>query len=234
MSRARTFGLLGAAAAVGVVVSRHRGAARGHAVPGGMLMNDALSYDRMSRLLLGSLFRSIAADVAASTPRGGRVLEVGCGPGHLSMRLAAEHGLEVTGLDLDPAMIDRARANTDGTAGAGPQRPTFVVGDVASLPFLDHSFDLVVSTMSMHHWEDPAAALVEFGRVLRPGGRALIWDLRRGAPLHPNLPDPAERLHGGPLHVVSATPWRWPWRFSLTQRIELASPGADAEAPTSA
>jgi len=98
---------------------------------------------------------------------------------------------------------------------------------VASLTFPDRSFDLVVSTLSMHHWSDPAAGLAEIGRVLRPGGRALIWDFRPGTrphpfgPRHAHPPDPAEHLHGGPLRMVNATPWRWPWRLPLTQRIEL-------------
>jgi ubiquinone/menaquinone biosynthesis C-methylase UbiE len=46
---------------------------------------------------------------------------------------------------------------------------------VASLAFPDRSFDLVVSTMSMHHWADPGAGLPDIGRVLRPGARALVW-----------------------------------------------------------
>jgi ubiquinone/menaquinone biosynthesis C-methylase UbiE len=54
------------------------------------------------------------------------------------------------------------------------------VGDVAALAFPDRSFDLVVSTLSMHHWADPAAGLAEIGRALRPGARALIWDFRPG------------------------------------------------------
>jgi cyclopropane fatty-acyl-phospholipid synthase-like methyltransferase len=86
----------------------------GRRVPGGILIGDAVVYDALShRLLLGSLFGRIAADVAAVAPDGARVLEVGCGPGHLSIRLARPHGLDVTGLDLDPAMIERARANAD-------------------------------------------------------------------------------------------------------------------------
>ena len=164
-------------------------------------------------------------------PEGARVLEVGCGPGHLSIRLARQHGLHTTALDLDPAMIERARANAD-RAGEGFGRlppgslPSFLVGDVASLPFPDGSFDLVVSTMSMHHWADPAAGLAEIARVLRPGARALVWVFRPGyVPLHGKLPDPVEHTRGTPLRMVSATPWRWPWRFSLTRRIELARAG---------
>jgi ubiquinone/menaquinone biosynthesis C-methylase UbiE len=222
--------LFGAAAAAAAAVVRHcRGAATGHKAPGGILIGDAVAYDQVSRLLAGSLYGRIAADVAAAAPAGARVLEVGCGPGHLSIRLARRHGLDLTGLDLDPAMIERARANA-AHQGNGDQRgPSFLVGDVAALAFPDRSFDLVVSTLSMHHWADPAAGLAEIGRVLRPGGRALIWDFRPGArPFHAHLPDPVQHTRGTPLQVASAAPWRWPWRFSLTQRIELARPGDSA------
>jgi SAM-dependent methyltransferase len=54
----------------------------------------------------------------------------------------------------------------------------FRVGDVAALPFADNSVDLVVSTLSLHHWDDPAAGLNEIVRVLGPGGQAWIYDFR--------------------------------------------------------
>jgi len=90
----------------------------------------------------------------------------------------------VTGLDLDSAMISRARANADRPGGGHQPRPSLLVGDVAALAFPDRSFDLVVSTLSMHHWADPTAGLAEIGRVLRPGARALIWDFRPGVRPH--------------------------------------------------
>lgn len=216
--------VLGGLAASAAVASRvyHR-AADGRRVPGGTLIGDARAYDRLShRILLGSFFEGIAADIGANVAGGERVLEVGCGPGHLAIRMARQLGLDVTGLDLDPDMIDVARENVARAAGDDGRKLTFVVGDVASQPFLDGSFDLVVSTLSMHHWEDASAGLAEIGRVLAPGGRALIWDIRRGAPLHAHAPDPVEQAHLGPLRVVSTMPWRWPWGISLTHRIELA------------
>jgi ubiquinone/menaquinone biosynthesis C-methylase UbiE len=197
-------------------------------VPGGILIGDAALYDSLSRLLLSPLIRRIAADVASVAPTGAQILEVGCGPGHLSIRLARQHGLEVTGLDLDPAMITRACANTNRPEAGDQRRPAFLVGDVAALAFPDGSFDLVVSTLSMHHWADPAAGLAEIGRVLRPGARALIWDFRPGVrphlfgPPHADLPDPVQHARGTRLRVVNTTPWPWPWRFTPTQRIELA------------
>jgi SAM-dependent methyltransferase len=142
----------------------------------------------LTRVALGSLVARIAADVAAVAPIGARVLEVGGGPGHLSIRQARQHGLEVTGLDLDPAMISRARATADRPGNGDQRRPSFLVGDVASLAFPDQSFDLVVSTLSMHHWANPTAGLAEISRVLRPGGRALIWDLRPGPCLSTPMP----------------------------------------------
>ena len=227
MARRRRFlFLLGAAAAVtgAVAMIRHvRGSTRTRRVPGGILVGDAVAYDALShRLLLGSFFRRIAEDVAAVAPEGAGVLEVGCGPGHLSILLARRHGLDVTGLDLDEAMIERARANADRPGDGDQRRPSFLVGDVASLGFPDRSFDLVLSTLAMHHWADPAAGLAEIGRVLRPNGRALIWDLRPGiVPFHRDVSDPLQHMHGSQLRIVSATPWRWPWRLSLAQRIEL-------------
>ena len=217
MVRPRTLVTLAGAVAATVVIGRHgRWALRGRKVPGGILIGDAGLYDMLSRLLLGSFLGRIAADVAAAAPGGARMLEVGCGPGHLSSRLARQYGFEVTGLDLDPAMIAHARANAERPGSGNERRPTFLVGDVAALAFPDRSFDLVVSTMSMHHWADPAAGLAEIGRVLRPGARALVWDFRPGArphpfgPRHAHLPEPAEHAQGSPLRVVAATPWRWP------------------------
>jgi ubiquinone/menaquinone biosynthesis C-methylase UbiE len=118
----------------------------------------------------------------------------------------------MTGLDLDSAMISRARANADRPGGGHQPRPSFLVGDVAALAFPDRSFDLVVSTLSMHHWADPTAGLAEIGRVLRPGARALIWEFRPGVrphlfgPRHAHLPDPVDHTRNSPLGVVSATP----------------------------
>ena len=108
----------GAAAAAVAVMRRGRHAARGHTVAGGILIGHAGVYDTLSRLLLGPLVKRIAADVAAAVRDGGQILEVGCGPGLLSLRLGRQHGFEVTGLDLDPAMIARAQGNADACRGA--------------------------------------------------------------------------------------------------------------------
>jgi SAM-dependent methyltransferase len=221
--RLRPLILVGLAIAGVVVARRARDHVIGRQAPGGILIADPAAYDTHSRLLFGSFFRGIASDIAAAASPAAKVLEVGCGPGHLSILLARDHALDVTGLDLDLAMIEHAIRNAASGSDAGGRRPTFVVGDVAALPFEDSAFDLVVSTLSMHHWSDPVAGLREIHRVLRPGGKALIWDLKAGFRLfHVHAPDPTGLVHASPLRVLSVRPWRWPWRLSFSQRLELA------------
>jgi SAM-dependent methyltransferase len=199
-----------AAVAAAALVLHRRSGSLGQPAAGGVLIGDAAAYDRLTGWLLGSFYDGIADDIAATASSGASVLDVGCGPGHLTRRLAAL-GFDATGIDLDPAMIERA------TARGG----RYLAADAASLPFEDGAFDLVVSTLSMHHWTDAHAGIAEIGRVVRPGGRVLIWDLGRGAPLHAHAPDPTEVMHGAPLDVVGAHPWRWPGPLSFVQRIEL-------------
>lgn len=65
--------------------------------------------------------------------------------------------------------------------------------------------------------------LVSSSRVLRPSGRALVWDFKPGFRLfHTPTLDPAERTHDSPLDVASVSPWRWPWPLTLAQRVEFA------------
>jgi SAM-dependent methyltransferase len=214
---------IGVVGTIAVLVRRVRAHVAGRHVPGGILISDPRAYDVHASRLFGSFYRGVASDVAATpAPPRAAVLEVGCGPGHLSIDLA-RRGLTVTGLDLDPGMIERARSNAEGDAPTMARGPTFVLGDVAALPFEDASFDLVVSTLSMHHWSEPAAGLTEIARVLRRGGRALIWDLRPGFRLfHAHVPDPSDLIRAAPIRIVSLVPWRWPWRFSFSRRLELA------------
>jgi ubiquinone/menaquinone biosynthesis C-methylase UbiE len=108
----------------------------------------------------------------------GEAVDVGCGPGQLAIELARRSpGLHVTGIDLSDEMLAQGRDNAR-RAGV-TNRVSFRRGDAQQIPFPDTSLDLVVSTLSLHHWSDPVTVLDEIGRVLRPGGSFLIFDLRR-------------------------------------------------------
>ena len=172
-----------------------------------------------------SLFGPIADDIARVATPGTAVLEVGCGSGALSIRLAIEHGLAVTGVDVDPGEIRRAREKAARAASPDRARLDFLAADVARLPFDDASFALVVSTFSMHHWDDKRAGLAEVCRVLRPGSRALIWDTRRGFSLfHLRTPDPIDGIDGSPLELRDVREWAWPFGFTFFRRLELVRP----------
>lgn len=139
-------------------------------------------YNAVAPRILRPLYRRVADDVLAlpelvTMPEISAVLEIGSGPGELALEIARRlPGGEVVGIDLAGAMIDRAvdRARTEGLA----KRVRFVLADAAALPLADGSFDVAVSTLSLHHWTDPATVFTETARVLRPGGVALIYDLR--------------------------------------------------------
>jgi ubiquinone/menaquinone biosynthesis C-methylase UbiE len=108
----------------------------------------------------------------------GRAVDLGCGPGHLVIKLAQmAPQLQVTGLDLSDEML--AEAEVEARRSGLGDRISFRKGDAVQIPFPDASLDLAVSTLSLHHWSDPVAVLDELARVLRPGGAFLILDLRR-------------------------------------------------------
>ena len=130
-------------------------------------------YDVLSRRVLRRLYRRLAADVAALAPEGAAVLDVGAGSGVLLVELAARRpDMSLTGVDLSADMVAAATRNL---APYG-ERARARVGDVAALPFADRSFDLIVSSWSLHHWDHPEAAAPELARILRPGGRVYIYD----------------------------------------------------------
>jgi ubiquinone/menaquinone biosynthesis C-methylase UbiE len=130
-------------------------------------------YDLVSRRVLRGMYRRLAADVAGAAPDGGAVLDVGTGPGVLLVELATRRpDLRLTGVDLSADMIAAATRNLHPFG----ERVSARVGDVTSLPFPDRSFDLIVSSLSLHHWDHPEAAVPELARILRPGGRVYIYD----------------------------------------------------------
>lgn len=135
---------------------------------------EALAYDRMDHSAPNEAFVDRLVELDAH----GRMLDVGVGPGHIPLmvcdRLA--HG-RIVGIDLSESMLRIARQHCRRSAHA--DRIVYQVADAKSLPFADESFDTVFSNSILHHLADPAAALVEAWRVLKPGGAFLFRDLFR-------------------------------------------------------
>lgn len=101
------------------------------------------------------------------------VLDVATGTGHAA-RLLARRARAVVGVDATAAMLQAGRASAE---RAGQCNLVFVRGDATALPFLDGSFDAVVSRFAAHHFEDPRALVAEMTRCLRPGGGLVLADM---------------------------------------------------------
>ena len=101
------------------------------------------------------------------------VLDAGCGAGHTGLAFAP-HVEHVVAYDLTPQMLAQVERLA---AERGIQNLSIEQGNVESLPFEDDLFDIVVSRYSAHHWRNPQAALVEFLRVLKPGGMLILGDI---------------------------------------------------------
>ncbi len=122
------------------------------------------------------LYRRVIGDITPILSEG-KVLDAGTGPGTLAREIARRQPqLQVYGIDLSEDMIRLAREHAK--REQLEERVHFAIGDVAHLPYPDHYFDLVVSTISMHHWYELEQPLRDLYRVLRPGGRLWIYDFR--------------------------------------------------------
>jgi ubiquinone/menaquinone biosynthesis C-methylase UbiE len=179
-------------------------------------------YEAVFDRLLGGFYDKVADDIAAVLRRVGpeipRVLEIGPGPGGLALRLASRMPtLVFTGIDIDPAMVERATERA--AAGGFGDRLAFRVGDVADLPFDDASFDLVTSTFSVHHWADAPAGFAEIARVLRPGGQAVVYDLPDGWGRVETRAAPLAAAARAAFPDALVTTAHWPGRVPLGRRL---------------
>ena len=198
MRTALLAGGIAALAAAGWNVYSRRSIAR---MPGVEGLDDAelaAGFELVARMPPMQLMRlGVAARATDLQPRG-LAVDLGCGPGLLAVQMARlAPALQVVGVDLSEEMLSRGTAHAR-RAGLSA-RVSFRPGDVARIPFDDESVDLIVSTLSLHHWGEPVAVLDEMARVLRPGGSFLIFDLRR------DLPAPSYALLWFVTHVVVPT-----------------------------
>lgn len=146
--------------------------------------------------------RAIADEVARFVRlSGARVLDVGCQAGALPVALA-ERGADVTGVDVDAALLEGAQLRAQGHG----VRAEFVVARAESLPFGDAAFDVVTFVDVIEHVDDARASVAEIARVLRPGGTLYLFGPNRFSPANLRS-DPHYRLAG----VSAMPPWMGRW-----------------------
>src|ERR1700756_691910 len=177
----------------------------------GMGMEGAVArwYDRTTRKD-AERFRTLAAQLRTVPPHGGDMLEVAPGPGYLAIEMAKAGAYRVTGLDVSRTMVELARRN----AAEAEVQVDFRQGNASAMPFADDSFVLLACSAAFKNFSEPHKALEEMYRVLRPGGTALVLDLRKDA----TMSEIGEYFRGIGLSTIE----RWmslaAFRFMLLRR----------------
>ena len=123
-----------------------------------------------------SRFRTASHAIAERVPAGASVLEVAPGPGYLAIAIA-KSGRKVTTLDISRTFVKIAQENAQKAGVTMDIRH----GNASAMPFADSSFDFVVCMAAFKNFSDPLGAINEIYRVLKPGGQASIYDLRKDA-----------------------------------------------------
>jgi len=124
-------------------------------------------------------FRERARAIAARLRGGCSVLEVAPGPGYFAIELAKLGDFQIAGLDISRTFIEIATEN----ARKADVKIDFRLGNASAMPFADESFDFVYCSAAFKNFSEPVRALDEMHRALRPGGEALVEDLRRDVSL---------------------------------------------------
>jgi ubiquinone/menaquinone biosynthesis C-methylase UbiE len=171
---------------------------RGISMEGGL----ATWYAKITRKDLGE-YERLARELAAGLPPGGRVLEIAPGPGYLSVALAKLGSYKITGLDISQSFVQMAsqHAKREGVVAR------FIHGSASDIPLEDGLFDLIVCRAAFKNFSEPLKALNEMHRVLKPGGRAIIIDLRKDA----SWEEIVAYVDG--LHISPANTWMTKFTF---------------------
>jgi ubiquinone/menaquinone biosynthesis C-methylase UbiE len=122
-------------------------------------------------------FKALAQRITKQIPSKSSVLEVAPGPGYFAIELAKLGNYRITGLDISETFVEIARAN----AAQAYVQVDFRRGNASAMPFREAKFDFLLCRAAFKNFSDPQGALDEMYRVLKPGGQALIIDLRRDA-----------------------------------------------------
>jgi demethylmenaquinone methyltransferase / 2-methoxy-6-polyprenyl-1,4-benzoquinol methylase len=136
----------------------------------------APTYDRYARLLSfgqDPRWRSFLVSQLEAGP-GDTVLDVACGTGAVAIELARRHGCRVVGVDQSPEMLAEGRRRVEAAGLAG--RVELREGRAEDLPFEDAAFAGLTFTYLLRYVDDPAAAIRELARVVRPGGRVAMLE----------------------------------------------------------
>jgi ubiquinone/menaquinone biosynthesis C-methylase UbiE len=149
----------------------------------------------------------MAKQLVEKIPANGKVLEIAPGPGYFCIELARLGNYQITGLDISKSFVEIARKNAT-EAGV---KVEFREGNASEMPFADETFDFTFCQAAFKNFSAPVQAIAEMYRVLRPGGVAVISDLRSDA-----SPEGIEReVKGMGLNRINEAMVRWTFKNML-------------------
>jgi ubiquinone/menaquinone biosynthesis C-methylase UbiE len=134
---------------------------------------------RFGRVMMGTDFERIhaAMRIVSEMPEDSSILDAPCGGGIAMLNLGVAQRVSYVGLDLSPAMLKRAQRRSPRDRSA---HITLIQASIERMPFADGAFDLCICFNGLHCVPDPAAAVREIARCLRPGGRLVGEFATRG------------------------------------------------------
>lgn len=174
-------------------------------------------------------FEALAQRVTRALPAGSRILEVAPGPGYLAIEIARRGSYQVTGLDVSHTFVEIATRK----AREAHVDVDFRQGNASAMRLPDNSFDLILCRAAFKNFSQPVAAMNEMHRVLKPGGCALIIDLRKDA----SVDDIDAYIKQSDLGWINSFIYRTTFRYLLLPRaysrqefLEMAANSAFAGA----
>jgi len=200
---------------------------------------DVAPFDRWSshydcsipqRFFFGPIQEATIAEATRESAEINAVLDVGCGTGQLLRRMAGRYpDAELVGVDPSPGMTRQAQAAT-----GSDRHIEFLSAYAEKLPFADAHFDLVMTTVSFHHWADQQQGLHEVRRVIRDGGLFVLVDALGPSWFHWLV---AHRRNEGRFHSPDgldemlaterlrtvrrvSVPWRWQVKVTLARAVD--------------
>ncbi len=142
-----------------------------------------------------------------SLPAGGNILEVAPGPGFLAIEFARLGKYKVTALEISKTFIEIAESN----AKQANVSVDFRHGNASEMPFADNIFDFIICVAAFKNFSQPVEAIREMHRVLKPGGKACIVDLRRDISF-----EDVEKHIRNELHLTGLNAFLTKWVFKTT------------------
>lgn len=155
-------------------------------------------------------FKELAQRTSRELARGSNVLELAPGPGYYAIELAKLGNYKITGLDISKTFVEIARAN----AVKAGVHIDFERGNASNMPFPGNRFDFIVCCAAFKNFTEPERALEEMYRVLKPGGQALIVDLRKDTPVE-TINQAVNAMNVGPVNRAIT---KLTFRFMLLKR----------------